>query len=327
MSKFKQSFLTIAIGIALIAGISYAWTGPTTNPPLNNAPAPLNVLGDISGGTQTITGTKTLFMGSGGDKTLGIVGAIWTRGLIQTEGGLWTKGGLRSDGSVNWFSHFPYTDGKNYIRGTTIIADNDEDNRVGIGTNDPQAKLSVSISDVNERSVEATANDIQKIFMVPWLEIEGYNPITSSGDKGIFWTTNDAGNDNSTGALVIAPWGTSGGLKINKNGSLRIADGTQGAGKVLTSDAEGNGSWEPIPPQQTQIQIQTVKGTGGTAYCPTGFVRVGCSGSRQVDLADTCDEDECGYIGTHPIEPNGCLTSIDGAGGTTPVAVAYCLKF
>ncbi len=30
-------------------------------------------------------------------------------------------------------------------------------------------------------------------------------------------------------------------------GKVRIADGTQGAGKYLTSDKDGNASWKPLP--------------------------------------------------------------------------------
>lgn len=45
MRKIKQSFVSIIIGLALAAGISYAaqWSGPTANPPDNNTNTPLNV--------------------------------------------------------------------------------------------------------------------------------------------------------------------------------------------------------------------------------------------------------------------------------------------
>ena len=34
-------------------------------------------------------------------------------------------------------------------------------------------------------------------------------------------------------------------FSVNKNGQVTIADGTQGAGRVFTSDANGGGSWQP----------------------------------------------------------------------------------
>jgi len=36
--------------------------------------------------------------------------------------------------------------------------------------------------------------------------------------------------------------------KLDVNGTLKVTDGTQGAGKVLTSDAAGLASWQPPPP-------------------------------------------------------------------------------
>ena len=36
--------------------------------------------------------------------------------------------------------------------------------------------------------------------------------------------------------------------KLHVNGTLKVADGTQGDGKILTSDATGLASWQPPPP-------------------------------------------------------------------------------
>lgn len=36
--------------------------------------------------------------------------------------------------------------------------------------------------------------------------------------------------------------------KLDVNGTLKVADGTQGAGKILTSDETGLASWQPPPP-------------------------------------------------------------------------------
>lgn len=36
--------------------------------------------------------------------------------------------------------------------------------------------------------------------------------------------------------------------KLDVNGTFKVADGTQGAGKILTSDATGLASWQPPPP-------------------------------------------------------------------------------
>jgi uncharacterized protein (TIGR02145 family) len=46
--------------------------------------------------------------------------------------------------------------------------------------------------------------------------------------------------------------------KLHIAGNVKIADGTQGAGKVLTSDANGLASWAtPAPPTQTAVFLPT----------------------------------------------------------------------
>lgn len=56
MKTFKQSIISIVIGLILAAGVSFAshgsWHGATDNPPNQNAPAPINV----SSATQYKTG-------------------------------------------------------------------------------------------------------------------------------------------------------------------------------------------------------------------------------------------------------------------------------
>jgi len=54
------------------------------------------------------------------------------------------------------------------------------------------------------------------------------------------------GNANITGNVgigIITP-----STRLHVNGSLRVVDGTQGVGKILTSDASGLASWQPPPP-------------------------------------------------------------------------------
>ena len=60
--------------------------------------------------------------------------------------------------------------------------------------------------------------------------------------------------------------------KLHVNGTLKVADGTQGAGKILTSDATGLASWQPPP---------SLPGT----YTPT--VGICCQSwmSRNLDVA------------------------------------------
>ena len=84
------------------------------------------------------------------------------------------------------------------------------------------------------------------------------------------------------------------GSMIDIYGPLQIRDGTQGQGKVFTSDGNGRGSWQvPSAPQGVTLRAQNCSLTPLPACsstqsprCPTGtymagaeMTRVGCSGN------------------------------------------------
>ena len=93
-------------------------------------------------------------------------------------------------------------------------------------------------------------------------------------------TTNDnvilLGETGSDGPKVgIGTYKPGAKLEVNTGstaGAVKIVDGTQGAGKVLTSDANGLATWK----EQRLVMIQGVKGSGvtipvnGNAYIYTG---------------------------------------------------------
>ena len=144
MSKLKQSLLTIAIGFALIAGISYAWTGPTANPPLKNAPAPINVgpITQVKSGSLGVDGfsalSKAIFY-----STVQIKGGAPAVGKVLTSdadgNASWGNagGGVGGSGTVNyvskWVSASSLGNSKIFDDGTSV----------GIGTNKPSATLHV----------------------------------------------------------------------------------------------------------------------------------------------------------------------------------------
>ncbi|MDB5269294.1 MAG: hypothetical protein JWP58_2334 [Hymenobacter sp.] len=68
---------------------------------------------------------------------------------------------------------------------------------------------------------------------------------------------------------------------INANSVIRIVDGTQAAGRVLTSDAVGNGKWMPITAAGGNFNLGTYKlvGNGGSQGLEI-------SNSGQVELGD-----------------------------------------
>jgi hypothetical protein len=98
---------------------------------------------------------------------------------------------------------------------------------MGIGTASPTSsgKLEVYTSSLND------ANPELRISGLGWMDIHNslgagaYNPIVSSGDKGIiFSNVTGAEPGTSTGNLVIAPWSSSAcGIRINSFGEVLVA--------------------------------------------------------------------------------------------------------
>jgi len=172
MKTIKQSFLTIAIGLALVAGISYAWTGPTANPPLNNAPAPVNVsaTGQYKTGALGIGGLFRAYSNAIVDGNVGI-GTDAPKNRLHVKGSNWpamfvdstdAKGGfigygnnsktgwatgMEPDGTWRLESYNDNGDWREawsngWVTGTNVITANKNGN-VGIGTVAPSAALHV----------------------------------------------------------------------------------------------------------------------------------------------------------------------------------------
>ena len=59
-------------------------------------------------------------------------------------------------------------------------------------------------------------------------------------------------NSDTSNPLIYGDFGTN---ELTINGSLAIKDGTQGAGKVFVSDANGNGQWSNSLPKQNKILV------------------------------------------------------------------------
>jgi hypothetical protein len=132
---------------------------------------------------------------------------------------------------------------------------------VGIGTSAPTAPLQIVKNAIgNNNSIIEWNSDAKWAGFKPNLGNGSYNSISAAGDMGYIFD-NDGNPTASNGGFLIAPWSnTTGGIKIMENGNfgvgepfpssrlhvagaVTIVDGTQGAGKVLTSNASGLASW------------------------------------------------------------------------------------
>ncbi len=124
----------------------------------------------------------------------------------------------------------------------------------------------------------------------------------SSNGRGIYLK----GGSSFYPAMVID---TNGGAKaLEINGAVKIADGTQGAGKVLTSDASGNASW------------QTASG-GGTTYTAGSGINITGSVIKAIDTSATNELQTVSLSGSVLTLSNGggsVTLPTSGGGGSSP---------
>jgi len=101
---------------------------------------------------------------------------------------------------------------------------------------------------------------------------------TSAGNtpywNGAIWVTNNSNIFNSGGSVGIGTTTTN--AKLDIAGNIKITDGTQGAGKILTSDASGLASWA--------APVGGGWGLTGTAGTVDGTNFIGTTDAKSFDI-------------------------------------------
>ena len=170
----------------------------------------------------------------------------------------------------------------------------------------------------------------------------GVTGFTSSG-KGLYGSANggtgiEAFSNTGTAGLFTSSSGlaikTSGG-NVEVNGKIKMIDGTQAAGKVLTSDAAGLASWQNLPaapasvdfsgrrllnaitiPHNTTVTItglDNISQSGGSNYnSATGVYTIPVAGYYQINAS----------VQWNPM-PAANVNIIIAANTVTPLAQAY----
>lgn len=135
--------------------------------------------------------------------------------------------------------------------------------KVGIGTTIPVAKLEIRGIYTNPTIPDSISTGIVR-YSADASDAIDIGKMGSPSFAG--WI--QAGFRGSADPLTLQPLGGNVGIgtgttapnaKLHVNGTLRVADGTQGAGKILTSDATGLASWQaPPPPPPTYYPSVTI---------------------------------------------------------------------
>ncbi len=109
------------------------------------------------------------------------------------------------------------------------------DGKVGIGSTSPYAGLHV-VSSVSDTAIYASSSNFSynQIGVLGSYNTSGYGV----GVAGIGW-----GGGVAPDSMDIGVYGSSSGIGVWSNGKLRVTDGTQGAGRLLQSNADGDASW------------------------------------------------------------------------------------
>lgn len=128
---------------------------------------------------------------------------------------------------------------------------------VGIGNNNPSEKLSLRTPSTHSEDMLRLDNDISSVddwIGILFSRLNGINNMARIGaiadggnSRGLFFETNagsglyEAMRLSGAGNLGIGTMDP--GEKLHIEGSIRMVDGNQGAGRVMISDAFGTGSW------------------------------------------------------------------------------------
>lgn len=131
----------------------------------------------------------------------------------------------------------------NGLAGVAIRADNTHASGIGFWS-------TTNSNDANAVFSNAGTGDLIRGFSGP-----------SAGN--LVYRVLNNGTLTTTGNVGIGTTGTP-AARLEVNGNIKIADGTQGSNKVLTSDASGNASWQPASSPAATTFFQASK-TGNTS--------------------------------------------------------------
>ena len=188
----------------------------------------------------------------------------------------------------------------------------DSSQRVGIGTTGPSYKLHVKETTTNIGAIQVD-DGTSWLRMIPNLGGGGFNSLSTAGDLGLIFSTNN-NSSTASGGLTIAPWsGATGaqGMRIKEDGNigigtaspasrLHISSGVAAANDVTLLTLENGNSTGDISTPDTFIDFTFTDANANT----TPQARIGGHAGDGTDANSTTLEGK-GYLTFHTSDTTG----------------------
>ncbi|MCH8153141.1 MAG: hypothetical protein IH830_12320 [Planctomycetes bacterium] len=241
-----------------------------------------------------------------------------------------------------------------------------ETGNVGIGTASPQARFHLDAGSVfGQTPFQVVGEDFNTGLIARFRRSNPLEPSITmltlgnteailASEKSWRFDTDAAGNSPGTPRMTILHGSGNVGIgttapteKLDVAGSVRITDGTQGEGKVLTSDASGVGTWQTpaggggfsnmqvfsspvmsdftVPAGVTKLMIEVRGGGGGGGKGNAGGGAVGQGGSGSGYgmgiFSVTPGSIHAVTVGAGGLGSNGGTCTVGAPGGTTSFGI------
>lgn len=228
----------------------------------------------VLGNLNTASGTSSTAMGSG---TIASGNYSTTLGFSTLASGISST--AMGSGSIA-------SGDASTTLGSNTIASGNNSIATGMGTSAQGSNsLATGIGTVAKSYGETVIGSYNDTLLIT-------NSSSFANDSNRVFTVGKGTMTNRNNALIIQQ---NGNIGINKriaeekldiNGSIKMVDGLQGSGKVLTSDANGKARWHPLPPDALS-ELEKITEGGNTGYRLLGVNpdNYGNIGESAIDLS------------------------------------------
>lgn len=259
-----NSFLGFASGFANTTGGLNTFIGSSSG--VNNTTANLNTFIGASSGNSNTTGSSNTFLGhqsgvtttTGGSNTFvgQLSGGTNTTGTSNTAIGTSSNFGSANLTNATAIGALAQVNASNSLVLGSITGVNGATSsvNVGIGTTTPQSSLHLNTTTLSHTQLQltnATTGSLVSdgLLVASAIAGNGEAGIVNQEDANLYLESGINGAQITLGSNGNIGIGTFDSVtlpldKLHVQGNIRMVDGTQAAGRVLTSDANGRATWQ-----------------------------------------------------------------------------------